>query len=262
MRLAGVPPRPDRAQPQLAHQPSDAPASDGNPLAQQRHLQPPAAIHRMLGENPVEPVQQIELIRGRRPGLVIEAAARDPEQPALPVYGQPCIRRDHRPPLSSREMAGCPARKSRSTCNWPILRCRSSMTFCASSTAGALLPRANSSLARFISSCFQVLISVGWTPNSDDSSARVFSPDSAAIAARALNSALCCFLFTPTSHVLWTGQPLAYPAVQKSGAAARLTLHISVISDKALRRRGLRLRFVLRYGNWSFHYSDGAGEDG
>src|SRR3954466_10023747 len=42
--------------------------------------------------------------------------------------------------------------------------------------------------------------SVGWTPNSDDSSARVFSPDSAAIAARALNSALCCFLFTPTSH--------------------------------------------------------------
>jgi hypothetical protein len=24
----------------------------------------------------------------------------------------------------------------------------------------------------------------------------------------------------PTSHVLWTGQPLAYPAVQKSGAAA------------------------------------------
>jgi len=37
-----------------------------------------------------------------------------------------------------------------------------------------------------------------------------------------LNSALCCFLFTPTSHVLWTGQPLAYPAVQKSGAAALL----------------------------------------
>jgi len=30
----------------------------------------------------------------------------------------------------------------------------------------------------------------------------------------------CCFLFTPTSHPFWTGQPLAYPAVQKSGAAA------------------------------------------
>src|SRR5215471_12524033 len=57
-------------------------------------------------------------------------------------------------------------------------------------------------------------------PNSADSSARVFSPDSDAIATRALNSALCCFLFTPTSHVLWTGQPLAYPAVQKSGTAA------------------------------------------
>ena len=58
------------------------------------------------------------------------------------------------------------------------------------------------------------------TSNSADSSAKLFSPDSDAIATRALNSALCCFLFTPTSHVLWTGQPLAYPAVQKSGAAA------------------------------------------
>jgi hypothetical protein len=38
----------------------------------------------MLGENPVEPVQQIELLRRWRPGLVIEAAARDPEQRALP----------------------------------------------------------------------------------------------------------------------------------------------------------------------------------
>jgi hypothetical protein len=55
-------------------------------------------------------------------------------------------------------------------------------------------------LTRFISSCFQVPIIVGWTPNSDDSSASVFSPDSAAIATRALKSALCCFLFTPTSH--------------------------------------------------------------
>src|SRR6185437_11127627 len=57
-------------------------------------------------------------------------------------------------------------------------------------------------------------------PNSADSSARVFSPESDAIATRALNSALCCFLFTPTSHVLWTGQPLAYTAVQNSRAAA------------------------------------------
>jgi len=56
---------------------------------------------------------------------------------------QPRFRRDHRPPLSTREMAGCPARKSRSTCNCPILRCRSSITSCASLTAGALLPRAN-----------------------------------------------------------------------------------------------------------------------
>src|ERR1700733_13555540 len=154
----------------------------------------------MLGENPVEPVQKTARIRRRRSRLVVEAAARNAEQAALPAYGQPRVRRNHRPPLSSREMAGCPARKSRSTCNWPILRCRSSIVFCASSPDGALLPRANNSLARLISSCFQVLIIVGWMPNSDDSSARVFSPDSAAIATRALNSALCCFLFTPTSH--------------------------------------------------------------
>jgi hypothetical protein len=32
------------------------------------------------------------------------------------------------------------------------------------------------------------------------SSAKVFSPESDAIATRALNSALCCFLFIPTSH--------------------------------------------------------------
>jgi hypothetical protein len=29
----------------------------------------------------------------------------------LPAYGQPRFRRNHRPPLSNREMAGCPARK-------------------------------------------------------------------------------------------------------------------------------------------------------
>jgi hypothetical protein len=56
--------------------------------------------------------------------------------------------------------------------------------------------------------------------NSADSSARVFSPESAAIATRALNSALCCFSLRPLLTPLWTGQPLAYPAVQKSGAAA------------------------------------------
>jgi hypothetical protein len=45
----------------------------------------------MLGENPVEPVQKIELIGRRRPRLVIEAAARDPEQPALPVTDSPAF---------------------------------------------------------------------------------------------------------------------------------------------------------------------------
>jgi hypothetical protein len=58
-------------------------------------------------------------------------------------------------------MAGCPARKSALNLQLAILRCRSSMTFCASLTAGALLPRANSSPARYTSSCFQPLIIVG-----------------------------------------------------------------------------------------------------
>jgi hypothetical protein len=37
-----------------------------------------------------------------------------------------------------------------------------------------------------------------------------------------LNSALCCFLFTPTYHAPFLDRSaLAYRAVQKSGAAAR-----------------------------------------
>src|SRR6202040_2398300 len=161
MPLAGVPLRPDRPQPELPHQPPDAPAANRNPLSQQRHLEPAAAVDGMVGENPVEPFQKLEFLRRVRPRPVIKAAARNPEQRALPAYGQPRLRRDHRPPRSNREMAGCPARKSHSTCSWPILRCRSSITFCASSAAGALLPRANSSPARFTSSCFQLLIIVG-----------------------------------------------------------------------------------------------------
>src|SRR4029077_17525569 len=159
--LAGVSLRPDRPQPELPHQPPDAPAAHRNPLSQQRHLQPAPAVDGMVGENPVDPLQKLEFLGRFRPRPVIEAAARNPEQRALPAYGQPRLRRDHRPPLSTREMAGCPARKSHSTCSCPILRCRSSITFCASAAAGALLPRANSSPARFTSSCFQSLIIVG-----------------------------------------------------------------------------------------------------
>src|SRR5271165_3893249 len=161
MPLAGVPLRPDCPQPELPHQPPHASAADRNPIPQKRDLQPAAAVDRLVGENPVEPLQKLEFRRRFRPRPVIEAAARNPEQRALPAYGQPRLRRDHRPPLSTREMAGCPARKSHSTCSCPILRCRSSITFCASSAAGALLPRANSSVARFTSSCFQLLIIVG-----------------------------------------------------------------------------------------------------
>src|ERR1700724_3733771 len=161
MPPAGVPLRPDRPQPELPHQPPDAPAANRNPLSKERPAGPTAAVDWMVGENPVEPLQKLEFLRRFRPRPVIEAAAPNPEQRALPAYGQPRFRRDHRPPLSTREMAGCPARKSRSTCSCPIFRCRSSITFCASSTAGALLPRANSSPARFTSSCFQPLIIVG-----------------------------------------------------------------------------------------------------
>src|ERR1700751_1034034 len=161
MPLAGIPLRSDRPQPALSHQPPDAPAAHRNPLSQQRHLEPAAAVDWTVCENPVEPLQKLEFLRRFRPRPVIEAAARNPQQRALPAYGQPRFRRNHRPPRRNREMAGCPARKSRSTCSWPILRCRSSMTFCASPTAGALLPRANSSPARFTSSCFQSLIIVG-----------------------------------------------------------------------------------------------------
>ena len=54
--LAGVPFRPDRPQPELPHQLPDVSATDRNPFSQQRHLKPAAAVDRMIGENPVEPL--------------------------------------------------------------------------------------------------------------------------------------------------------------------------------------------------------------
>src|SRR5271163_2142862 len=62
MPLAGVPFRPDRPQPELLHQPPDPPAANRNPLTQQRHLEPAAAVDRMVCENPVEPLQKLEFV--------------------------------------------------------------------------------------------------------------------------------------------------------------------------------------------------------
>jgi hypothetical protein len=111
MPLAGVRLRPDRPQSELSHQPPDPSAANRNPLSQQSHLKPAAAVDWMVGEHPVEPLQKLEFRRRFRPRPVIGAAARNPEQRASPDYGQPRLRRNHRPPLSTREMAGCPARK-------------------------------------------------------------------------------------------------------------------------------------------------------
>jgi hypothetical protein len=61
----------------------------------------------MLGENQVEPVQQIDLIRGPRSELIIEAAVRDPEQPALPVDGQPRLL----PIIARLSTGGLPSQK-------------------------------------------------------------------------------------------------------------------------------------------------------
>jgi hypothetical protein len=60
----------------------------------------------MVGENPVEPLQKLEFLGRFRPRPVVEAATRNPEQRALPDYGQPRLQRDHRalpagePPMS------------------------------------------------------------------------------------------------------------------------------------------------------------------
>src|SRR5207245_1078667 len=56
---------------------------------------------------------------------------------------------------------GLPGKKIALDLQLADLRCRSSITFFASATAGALLPRANSSPARVTSSCFHPLIIVG-----------------------------------------------------------------------------------------------------
>src|SRR6202035_4660837 len=78
MPLAGVPLRPDRPQPELSHQPPDAPAANRNPLSQERHLEPTAAVDGMIGENPVEPLQKLEFLGRFRPRPIIEAATAIP----------------------------------------------------------------------------------------------------------------------------------------------------------------------------------------
>src|SRR3954468_24996953 len=89
MPLAGIPLRSDRPQPELSHQPPDASAADRNSLSQQRHLEPAAAVDWTVCENPVEPLQKLEFLRRFRPRPVIEAAARNPQQRALPAYDSP-----------------------------------------------------------------------------------------------------------------------------------------------------------------------------
>jgi hypothetical protein len=83
-----------------------------------------------------------------------------------------------------------------------------------------LVPRSKSALAFLTSSCFQALIIVGCTPNSEANSASVLSPDKAAIATCALNSPLCCLRFAPMLHVPFNRSALAYPTVQKNVTAA------------------------------------------
>jgi hypothetical protein len=65
----------------------------------------------MLGENPVEPIEKIELLGRRRPGMIVEAAARDREQPTLPVDGQLRVRRDSSPASQQTGDGGLPGKK-------------------------------------------------------------------------------------------------------------------------------------------------------
>jgi hypothetical protein len=188
---------------------------------QLRHLQPAAAVDWMVGENLVEPLQKLEFLRRFLPRPVIRAAARNPEQRALPAYGQPRLRRDHRPPLSTREMAGCPARKSHSTCSCLIFRCRWSITFCASSAAGALLPT-RKQLARTL---HQLLLPTADHRRVNPKLRRQLSQSLLPRKRRHRHSRLgfwlCCFLFMPTSHAPFGPVSLQLiPPVQKSGPAA------------------------------------------
>jgi hypothetical protein len=111
MPLAGISLRSDRPQPELSDQPPDAPAAHRNPLSQQRHLEPAAAADWMVGENPVEPLQKLEFRRRFRLRPVIEAAARNPEQRALPAYGQPRFRARSSPASQHSRDGGLPGKK-------------------------------------------------------------------------------------------------------------------------------------------------------
>lgn len=60
--MAGVGLGADRPQAELPHQPTDAMPADQNALALEHLLQAPAAIHRVLGEEFVEPLEQVDLL--------------------------------------------------------------------------------------------------------------------------------------------------------------------------------------------------------
>jgi len=69
-----------------------------------------------------------------------------------------------------------------------------------------LLSHSNRLLAFFDNSCSHVMIIVGCTPYSEDSSASVFAAANAAIATSAMICALGCLRFGPMVHALSTGQ--------------------------------------------------------
>src|ERR1700746_2135919 len=111
MPLAGIPLRSDRPQPELSHQPPDAPAAHRNPLSQQRHLEPAAAAHWTVCENPVEPLQKLEFLRRFRPRPAIEASWRKPQKRAglwtapLPAQSSPASQKSGDGGLPGKKIA-------------------------------------------------------------------------------------------------------------------------------------------------------------
>src|SRR5580693_2634721 len=92
-------------------------------------------------------------------GSVMPGNARNPEQRALPALRTVPLPAQSSPASQQSGDGGLPGKKIVLDLQLPILRCRSSITFCASAAAGALLPR-RTAPPHVTSSCFQLLIIV------------------------------------------------------------------------------------------------------
>src|ERR671913_280965 len=195
-------------------------------LRYQQVAQHPAARKRVLQMQFVHPPHQGQI--SRRDGLraIIEAAAADPELLGLPGQRQGMQAIDHRFALGhTPALPSACSKKSLARVSSPILAC--SVFTSTGVFADATFSDPNTPAAPSRSWAFHWVIWLGCTSNCWASSARVFSPFTAARATLALKAGEwfrrgLLLIVSPVRQPFWprSGRNSTYPAVQISRASS------------------------------------------